>query len=60
MTPNGFTARGYEGVRNAFAHAQAADTGGAQLCVYRHGEKVVDLWAGRDTVNDRPYGQQTP
>ena len=39
--------------------AQAADEGGGQLCVYRHGEKVVDLWAGRDKVNDRPYGEDT-
>ncbi len=59
MNASGFTARGYEGVRDAFAHAQSQDPGGGQLCVYRHGEKVVDLWAGRDKVNDRPYGQDT-
>src|SRR5580658_8758244 len=59
MTASGYTARGYEGVRDAFAAAQAADEGGGQLCVYRHGEKVVDLWAGRDKVGDRPYGQET-
>ncbi len=53
----GYVARGYEGVRDAFAHAQSTDEGGAQLCVYRRGEKVVDLWAGRDKINDRPYGQ---
>jgi len=57
MNASGFVSRGYEGVRDAFAQAQSTDQGGAQLCVYRHGEKVVDLWAGRDTVNDRPYGQ---
>ena len=56
---NGYVARGYEGVRDAFAAAQSADEGGGQLCVYRHGDKVVDLWAGRDCVNDRPYGQDT-
>ncbi len=56
---DGYVARGYEGVRDAFATAQSADEGGGQLCVYRHGQKVVDLWAGRDTVNDRPYGQDT-
>ena len=60
MAANGYTAKGYEGVRDAFAQTQAADTGEGQLCVYRHGQKVVDLWAGRDTVNDRPYGQETP
>ena len=59
MNAEGYTARGYEGVREAFALAQSGDEGGGQLCVYRHGEKVVDLWAGRDKVNDRPYGQDT-
>lgn len=59
MTAGGYVARGYEGVRDAFAAAQAADEGGGQLCVYRHGQKVVDLWAGRDKVNDRPYGEDT-
>lgn len=59
MDVGGFAAEGYEGVRSAFAAAQAADPGGAQLCVYRHGQKVVDLWAGRDTINDRPYDQTT-
>ena len=59
MNASGYVARGYEGVREAFASAQAADEGGGQLCVYRHGEKVVDLWAGRDKVKDRPYGQGT-
>jgi CubicO group peptidase (beta-lactamase class C family) len=59
MNASGFVARGYEGVRDAFASAQEADEGGGQLCVYRHGEKVVDLWAGRDKVNDRPYGEDT-
>jgi CubicO group peptidase (beta-lactamase class C family) len=59
MNASGYAARGYEGVRDAFARAQAGDEGGGQLCIYRHGEKVVDLWAGRDKLNDRPYGQDT-
>ncbi|HEY0303005.1 MAG TPA: serine hydrolase domain-containing protein [Rhizomicrobium sp.] len=46
---------GFEGVRKAFADAQARDDGGAQLCVYRGGVCVVDLWAGRDKVADRPF-----
>jgi len=50
---------GFEKVREAFAQGQAPDEGGAQLCVYRHGKKVVDLWAGTDTVHDRPYTDQT-
>ncbi len=57
MDASGYVARGYEGVRDAFALAQRDDEGGAQLCVYRHGDKVVDIWAGRDKINDRPYGQ---
>jgi CubicO group peptidase (beta-lactamase class C family) len=57
MSSIGFVARGFEGVGDAFAAAQAEDEGGAQLCVYRHGHKVVDIRAGRDKVNDRPYGE---
>jgi CubicO group peptidase (beta-lactamase class C family) len=37
---------GFEGVRAAFAAAQRDDPGLGQLCVYRHGEPVVDLWTG--------------
>jgi CubicO group peptidase (beta-lactamase class C family) len=59
MTADGYTARGYESVRDAFAAAQSADEGGAQLCIYRHGRKVVDVWAGRDTLDDRAYGEGT-
>ena len=59
MNVGGYVSRGYEGVRDAFALAQSVDEGGAQLCVYRHGAKVVDIWAGRDKVGDRPYGQDT-
>ena len=59
MDVGGYISRGYEGVRDAFATAQAADEGGGQLCVYRHGQKVLDLWAGRDKINDRPYGEDT-
>jgi CubicO group peptidase (beta-lactamase class C family) len=55
----GTVARGYEGVRDAFAKAQADDPGGAQLCVYRDGKPVVDLWTGRDIAADRPYDADT-
>jgi CubicO group peptidase (beta-lactamase class C family) len=57
MTHGGTVAAGFEGVRAAFLKAQADDPGGAQLCVYRHGGRVVDLWAGRDPENNRPYGE---
>jgi CubicO group peptidase (beta-lactamase class C family) len=55
----GWVAAGFEAVRDAFVAGQTEDQGGAQLCVYRHGERVVDLWAGRDKVNDRVYGEDT-
>lgn len=44
MEINGTVASGYEDVRDAFAQAQKADSGQAQLAVYRHGQPVVDLW----------------
>jgi CubicO group peptidase (beta-lactamase class C family) len=56
---SGTVEKGFERVREGFAEAQAADEGGAQLCVYRHGRKVVDLWAGRDKIRNRPYTDQT-
>jgi len=57
MPSGGTVASGFEGVQAAFLAAQAGDPGGAQLCVYRRGERVVDLWAGHDPANDRPYGE---
>ena len=54
----GTVAAGFEAVRTAFFEGQRDDPGGAQLCAYRRGEKVVDLWAGRDPANDRPYGPE--
>jgi CubicO group peptidase (beta-lactamase class C family) len=59
MRVEGSVASGFEPVRAAFAEGQALDRGGAQLCVYRNGERVVDLWAGRDIANDRPYTAET-
>lgn len=51
MVAHGFVERGFEAVRDAFTHAQDGDEGAAQLCVYRHGRVVVDLWMGRDAVS---------
>jgi CubicO group peptidase (beta-lactamase class C family) len=59
MDVHGTIAAGFEGVREGFAAGQASDDGGAQLCVYRRGEKVVDLWTGRDKIGDRPYTDET-
>ncbi len=50
---DGMVEDGFETIRDAFAEAQLQDEGGAQLCIYRHGKRVVDLWTGHDKVNDR-------
>ncbi len=55
----GTVEKGFEKIREAFADGQKDDEGGAQLCVYRHGRKVVDLWTGRDPIRDRPYTERT-
>ncbi|MGH6955435.1 MAG: serine hydrolase domain-containing protein [Caulobacteraceae bacterium] len=59
LPAGGTVTAGFEGVRRAFLEGQANAPGGAQLCVYRHGERVVDLWAGRDPAGERPYGART-
>ena len=60
MTVRGEVAPGYEGVRQAFEHNLAAEGEvGATVCVYRHGEKVVDLWGGVADSGGGPYGHDT-
>jgi len=59
MKAEGFVATGYEAVADAFEKAQSSDPGGAQLCIYAGGRPVVDIWAGRDVINDRSYGSDT-
>jgi len=59
MHAEGTVEQGFESVRDAFAEGQAHDEGGAQLCVYRHGKRVVDLWAGTDKLKSRPYTADT-
>src|SRR6266851_4603871 len=59
MTVGGKVTKKFEPVQDAFAKAQAADEGGAQLCVYHHGEIVVDLWCGHDRQHDRPFDGDT-
>lgn len=59
MEVHGTTEKGFEGLRDAFAEGQKDDDGGAQLCVYRHGKKVVDLWGGCDKIKDHPYTDKT-
>jgi len=59
MRAEGTVEKGFEAVRDAFAQGQADDPGGAQLCVFRHGRRVVDLWAGTDKINGRPFTGET-
>ncbi|HZZ37142.1 MAG TPA: serine hydrolase domain-containing protein [Caulobacteraceae bacterium] len=56
---DGVVAAGFERVRDAFAEDQKIDPGGAQLCVYRDGRMVVDLWTGHDSANSRPFTGDT-
>ncbi len=55
----GDVAPGFEGVGDAFLACHPPEVGGAQLSVYRAGRPVLDIWTGRDVVNDRPYGRDT-
>jgi CubicO group peptidase (beta-lactamase class C family) len=59
VTAAGYVAAGFEPVAAAFESAQESDRGGAQLCIYLEGTCVVDLHAGRDPVNGRPYAGDT-
>ena len=64
MTVQGHVSPGLEAVRDAFA-GNFERTGdyaevGAALCVYRHGEKIVDLWGGfADAARTRPWTADT-
>ncbi|MFI6392622.1 serine hydrolase [Nonomuraea sp. NPDC050540] len=44
MNVQGTVEAGFEGVREEFVRVASAD--GAQLAVYAHGRRVVDLWTG--------------
>jgi CubicO group peptidase (beta-lactamase class C family) len=58
---DGSVSSGFEAVREAFAEnfAQRGEFGAA-CCVYRDGEKVVDLWGGvRDRASGAPWQADT-
>jgi CubicO group peptidase (beta-lactamase class C family) len=58
---HGHVSKGYEPLRDAFADnfAHRKELGGA-CCVYRHGEKVVDLWGGvRNMTTREPWQEDT-
>jgi CubicO group peptidase (beta-lactamase class C family) len=57
----GSVSRGFEPVREAFIEnfTCRGELGGA-CCIYRDGEKVVDLWGGvRDRASGEPWGEDT-
>ena len=57
----GYVARGFEAVRDAFAEnfARRGELGGA-CCAYHRGEKVVDLWGGiRNKQTGAPWEHDT-
>jgi CubicO group peptidase (beta-lactamase class C family) len=61
VTVEGQVSAGFEAVRDAFAEnfARRHELGGA-CCVYRGGEKVVDLWAGsRNRETGEPWEENT-
>jgi CubicO group peptidase (beta-lactamase class C family) len=58
---HGHVANGFESVRDAFRENFAGRKElGAACCVYRHGEKVVDLWGGiRNKATGEPWEEDT-
>ena len=57
----GWTADGFEGVRDAFA-ANFTDQAevGAAFAAYHRGQKVVDLWGGvADPTTERPWEEDS-
>ncbi|WP_329350500.1 beta-lactamase family protein [Streptomyces sp. NBC_01261] len=61
MDVNGVVAEGFEPVRDAFVrNFEARGDRGAAVTVYRHGHRVVDLWAGtKDVDGTEPWEQDT-
>ena len=61
ITLEGDVSSGFEPVREAFAQnfARRGELGGA-CCVYRNGEKIVDLWGGiRNKGTGEPWERDT-
>ncbi len=58
---HGSVSAGFEPVREAFVeNFTRRGELGAACCVYRHGEKVVDLWGGvRDRASGEPWREDT-
>jgi CubicO group peptidase (beta-lactamase class C family) len=58
---HGYTAPGFEGVRDAFvANFDNGSEVGAAFAAYHRGQKVVDLWGGvADEATGRPWEEDT-
>src|SRR5512136_2705070 len=58
---HGFTSKGFEAVREAFAENFVwRHELGAACCIYHRGEKVVDLWGGvRNKATGEPWEENT-
>lgn len=58
---DGWTATGFEGVRDAFtANFENGSEVGAAFSAYHRGQKVVDLWGGvADQTTGRPWEEDT-
>jgi CubicO group peptidase (beta-lactamase class C family) len=58
---HGYVAKDFEGVREAFTeNFSRRKEPGAACCVYRQGEKVVDLWGGvRNKATGEPWEEDT-
>jgi CubicO group peptidase (beta-lactamase class C family) len=60
VRPMGQVASGYECVSEALAAVvNRPEEGGASVCVYHHGEKVVDVWAGVRNPSGAPWTSDT-
>src|SRR3954464_9027012 len=61
MTTHGWTASGFEGVRDAFEKNFADGLEiGAAFSAYHRGQKVVDLWGGvTDEATGTPWAEDT-
>jgi CubicO group peptidase (beta-lactamase class C family) len=49
----------FHGVARVLERQLRSSRGGAAVCVYHHGECVVDLWAGAAAPDGRPWERET-
>ena len=58
---HGYALKGFESVQEAFAeNFSRRNELGAACCIYRNGEKVVDLWGGvRNETTGEPWEEET-